>query len=141
MDCAADRSDTTAQRPATQRCALRWRIDTYYGLTRRQGISRRSFVKFCSLTAASLGLGDAGAQQIAQAMQTKARTPLASYRAAELERMKLNFFGFDSSYHVARFNFVHKVPRSRTPLYLARHRRGVPVTGEPAAVKVSALCA
>jgi putative two-component system hydrogenase maturation factor HypX/HoxX len=48
--------------------------------------------------------------------------PLESYRAAELGRMKLNFFGFDSSYHVARFNFVHKVPRSRTPLYLARHR-------------------
>jgi len=50
--------------------------------------------------------------------------PLESYRAAELARMKLNFFGFDSSYHVARFNFVHKVPRSRTPLYLARHRAG-----------------
>ena len=33
-----------------------------------------------------------------------------------------HFFGFDSSYHVARFNFVHKVPRSRTPLYLATHR-------------------
>ena len=48
--------------------------------------------------------------------------PLESYRAAELARMKLNFFGFDSSYHVARFNFVHKVPRSRTPLHLARHR-------------------
>ena len=40
--------------------------DTYYDLMRRQGISRRSFLKFCSLTAASLGLGDAGAQQIAR---------------------------------------------------------------------------
>ena len=48
--------------------------------------------------------------------------PLDAYRACELERMKLNFFGFDSSYHVARFNFVHKVPRSRTPLHLAAHR-------------------
>ncbi len=56
--------------------------------------------------------------------------PLESYRAAELERMKLNFFGFDSSYHVARFNFVHKVPRSRTPLYLARHR-AVPPASTP----------
>jgi putative two-component system hydrogenase maturation factor HypX/HoxX len=54
----------------------------------------------------------------------EASTPLASYRGAELERMKLNFFGFDSSYHVARFNFVHKVARSRTPLHLARHRAG-----------------
>ena len=36
--------------------------------------------------------------------------------------MKQNFFGFDPSYHVARDHFVRKVPRSRTPLYLARHR-------------------
>jgi len=50
--------------------------DTYYELMRRQGISRRSFLKFCSLTAASLGLGDAGAQQIAKAMETKQRTPV-----------------------------------------------------------------
>jgi len=52
----------------------------------------------------------------------EAAKPLEAYRAEELERMKLNFFGFDSSYHVARFNFVRKVPRSRTPLFLARHR-------------------
>jgi hydrogenase small subunit len=51
-------------------------FETYYETMRRQGISRRSFLKFCSLTAASLGLGDAGAQQIAQAMQTKPRTPV-----------------------------------------------------------------
>ena len=49
--------------------------------------------------------------------------PLADYRAAELERMRLNFFGFDPSYHVARHNFVHKIPHSRTPLHLARHRQ------------------
>ena len=47
-------------------------IDTYYGLMRRQGITRRSFLKFCSLTAASLGLGDAGAQQIAKAISDHA---------------------------------------------------------------------
>jgi putative two-component system protein, hydrogenase maturation factor HypX/HoxX len=52
----------------------------------------------------------------------EAAKPLEAYRAEELDRMKLNFFGFDSSYHVARFNFVRKVPRSRTPLYLATHR-------------------
>jgi hydrogenase small subunit len=51
-------------------------VETYYELMRRQGISRRSFVKFCSLTAASLGLGEAGAQQIQQALQTKPRTPV-----------------------------------------------------------------
>ena len=53
----------------------------------------------------------------------EAAKPLAAYRDEELARMKLNFYGFDSSYHVARYNFVHKVPRSRTPLHLARHRR------------------
>ncbi len=52
----------------------------------------------------------------------EAAKPLESYRAEELERMKLNFYGFDPSYHVARYHFVFKVPKSRTPLYLARHR-------------------
>jgi putative two-component system hydrogenase maturation factor HypX/HoxX len=52
----------------------------------------------------------------------EAARPLAVYRAEELERMKLNFYGFDSSYHVARHAFVTKVPRSRTPLWLAKHR-------------------
>ena len=48
--------------------------------------------------------------------------PLEAYRAAELARMHRNFYGFDPSYHVARYNFIHKVPKSRTPLHLARHR-------------------
>jgi putative two-component system hydrogenase maturation factor HypX/HoxX len=51
------------------------------------------------------------------------RKPLEAYRAEEMERMKLNFYGFDPSYHVARYNFVHKVPHSWTPLHLALHRR------------------
>lgn len=53
----------------------------------------------------------------------EADKPLAQYRAEELERMKLNFYGFDPSYHVARYNFVFRVPNSWTPLHLARHRR------------------
>lgn len=48
--------------------------------------------------------------------------PLERYRDEELERMNLNFYGFDPSYHVARYHFVFKVPHSRTPYYLARHR-------------------
>jgi putative two-component system hydrogenase maturation factor HypX/HoxX len=48
--------------------------------------------------------------------------PLSLYRQEELEKMRMNFYGFDSSYHVARYNFVYKVPHSWTPLYLARHR-------------------
>ncbi|SCZ61038.1 hydrogenase maturation protein [Thiohalomonas denitrificans] len=54
----------------------------------------------------------------------EAQKPLAAYRAEELKRMQLNFYGFDPSYHVARYHFVFKVPHSRTPFFLARHRIG-----------------
>jgi putative two-component system hydrogenase maturation factor HypX/HoxX len=54
--------------------------------------------------------------------QDEAAKPLNAYRSEELARLRLNFYGFDSSYHVARFNFIRKVPKSRTPLTLARHR-------------------
>lgn len=65
-----------------------------------------------------------------QMIQEKARIrqadelikPLINYRIEELEKMKRNFFGFDPSYHVARYNFVYKIPKSRTPITLARHR-------------------
>lgn len=60
--------------------------------------------------------------------------PLEDYRYEELERMKLNFFGFDSSYHVARYNFVFKIPKSRTPSHLATHRvKPLTDSGVPAA--------
>jgi len=49
--------------------------------------------------------------------------PLQAYREQELDRMHLNFFGFDPSYHVARYNFVYKIAKSRTPLTIAKHRR------------------
>jgi putative two-component system protein, hydrogenase maturation factor HypX/HoxX len=61
----------------------------------------------------------------------EAARPLADYRAAELERMRLNFFGFDPSYHVARYNFVRKVPKSRTPVWLARHRDRIGAQAAP----------
>ena len=50
--------------------------ETQYEALRRQAVSRRSFLQFCSLTAASLGLGSAGAKDIATAMQTKPRVPV-----------------------------------------------------------------
>lgn len=53
----------------------------------------------------------------------EANKPLADYRAEELARMRLNFYGFDPSYHVARYRFVHRTPHAWTPLYLAAHRR------------------
>jgi len=51
-------------------------LETFYEIMRRQGISRRSFNKFCSLTAASLGLSPAYAATIAEAMETKSRIPV-----------------------------------------------------------------
>jgi putative two-component system hydrogenase maturation factor HypX/HoxX len=65
----------------------------------------------------------------------EAEKPLEAYRAEELARMRFNFYGFDPSYHVARYNFIHKVPKSRTPLTIASHRArrssrsSVPATG------------
>jgi hydrogenase small subunit len=49
---------------------------TFYEVMRQQGITRRSFIKFCSLTAASLGLGAGGAAKIAHALETKERVPV-----------------------------------------------------------------
>ena len=70
-----------------------------------------------------------------QRMVDEAAKPLESYRQEELERMRLNFFGFDSSYHVARYNFVHRLPRSRTPLHLATHRARTPSERTPASTE------
>lgn len=63
------------------------------------------------------------AEKRAERRRDEAEKPLAAYRTEELAQMKRNFYGFDPSYHVARYNFVHKVPHSRTPRHLALHRR------------------
>ncbi len=63
------------------------------------------------------------ADKLARRTREEALKPLAVYRAEELERMTLNFYGFDPSYHVARHHFVNKLPLSRTPRHLAQHRR------------------
>ena len=55
----------------------------------------------------------------------EAAKPLEVHRQEELARMKLNFYGFDPSYHVARYHFVHRVPHAWTPLHLARHRQNM----------------
>ncbi|WP_072776686.1 hydrogenase small subunit [Marivita hallyeonensis] len=51
-------------------------IETFYDVMRRQGITRRSFMKYCTLTASALGLGPAFVPKIAHAMETKPRTPV-----------------------------------------------------------------
>ncbi len=57
-----------------------------------------------------------------QRLQDETIKPLQQYRDEELQRMKLNFYGFDPSYHVARYHFVEKLAKARTPSFLASHR-------------------
>jgi putative two-component system hydrogenase maturation factor HypX/HoxX len=52
----------------------------------------------------------------------EAAKPLKQYREEELAQMRRNFYGFDPSYHVARYRFVLKSPHSWTPRHLAPHR-------------------
>lgn len=52
--------------------------------------------------------------------------PLAAYREEELAQMRRNFYGFDPSYHVARYHFVHKLAHAWTPRHLALHRTEPP---------------
>jgi putative two-component system hydrogenase maturation factor HypX/HoxX len=72
--------------------------------------------------ATSAALESLLAQKAQRRAADELEQPLAAYREAELERMHRNFYGFDPSYHVARYNFVYKVPKSRTPITIARHR-------------------
>jgi hydrogenase small subunit len=51
-------------------------LEGFYDVIRRQGISRRSFMKFCSLTAASLGPAPGMANKIAYAMESQPRIPV-----------------------------------------------------------------
>ena len=50
--------------------------ETFYEILRRQGISRRSFVKFCSLTATSLGSARPSCRASPTRFETKPRTPV-----------------------------------------------------------------
>jgi putative two-component system protein, hydrogenase maturation factor HypX/HoxX len=79
------------------------------------------------IEAEALSLAVHFAQNLAQkrarrACDERAR-PLADYRNHELARMRMNFYGFDPSYHIARHRFVHRTPHAWTPLHLAGHRR------------------
>ena len=52
------------------------RFETHYDRLRNNGISRRDFLKFCSMTAAALGLAPVMAADIAHALETKPRLPV-----------------------------------------------------------------
>lgn len=91
------------------------------------GPDRASFGALIEARAASLaaepGFAAALAEKRMRRARDEARRPLADYRAEELARMRMNFYGFDPSYHIARHRFVHRTPHAWTPLHLARHRR------------------
>ena len=75
-----------------------------------------------SVLASDQGYAARLAEKQRRRAEDEAQKPLHAYRDDELRRMRLNFYGFDPSYHVARYNFIHKVPKSRTPLTIANHR-------------------
>jgi putative two-component system hydrogenase maturation factor HypX/HoxX len=47
-------------------------------------------------------------EKLQRRLQDESAKPLASYRAEELERMRVNFYGADRAYHEARRRFVFK---------------------------------
>ncbi|MDD5298486.1 MAG: hydrogenase maturation protein [Rhodocyclaceae bacterium] len=62
------------------------------------------------------------AEKKAKRTKDESEKPLAAWRGEELAQMTRNFYGFDPSYHVARWHFVQKSLPSWTPRHLARHR-------------------
>jgi putative two-component system hydrogenase maturation factor HypX/HoxX len=89
-------------------------------------LDRAAFIKMIDNLAEQLAHAPDYAARLQRKIQQRSdderEKPLQRYRAEELHRMQLNFYGFDPSYHVARYHFVHKLPHAWTPLYLARHR-------------------
>jgi putative two-component system hydrogenase maturation factor HypX/HoxX len=59
------------------------------------------------------------ADKRARRSRDEAEKPLDAYREEELARMRLAFYGFDPSYHVARWRFITREPIARTPRHLA----------------------
>ncbi len=101
--------------------ARRWKlIDDAFGR------NPPDFLQAAKQRAAALAHDSALPRLIAEKNRRRAADeavkPLARYRQEELERMRLNFFGFDPSYHIARYNFIRRIPKSHTPSYLAVHR-------------------
>jgi Methionyl-tRNA formyltransferase len=118
---AGARALTQARLPVgTAEAHDRGLIDGHFGSSVTE--FRTGIEAFAHGLAAAPDLGDRLTAKTLSRLADEAEKPLAAYRAEELAHMKLNFYGFDPSYHVARWNFIAKVPKSRTPLYLAKHR-------------------
>ena len=87
-----------------------------------RGDARAEIKRFAEALADAPDYADRLAAKQARRRADEAAQPLQTYRGAELHRMRRNFFGFDPSYHVARYNFIRKIGKSHTPLTLALHR-------------------
>jgi putative two-component system hydrogenase maturation factor HypX/HoxX len=99
-------------------------LDAWFGADAQD--FERLLVERAGALAADAACSTLLAEKRARRRRDEADKPLGRYRDEELEKMRLNFYGFDPSYHVARYNFVYKVPKSRTPLTIASHRRTPP---------------
>jgi putative two-component system protein, hydrogenase maturation factor HypX/HoxX len=91
------------------------------------GPDLRSFYTLIEAQAASIATDDGFTKTLTAKRARRERDeqmrPLVDYRTSELDRMHLNFYGFDPSYHIARHRLVHHTPHGWPPLHLARHRR------------------
>jgi putative two-component system hydrogenase maturation factor HypX/HoxX len=90
------------------------------------GPDEQRFFGLIETHAAALAANDGFTRLLAEKRARRERDeqirPLAEYRAEELAHLRMNFFGFDPSYHIARHRFVHRTPHAWTPLHLAQHR-------------------
>ena len=123
--------DVSAEQIARARLPMGVREASAMGLVDAWfGRNKEAFERLLVERAEALAHGPRYASRLEEKLHRRrtdeASKPLSRYREEELEKMKLNFYGFDPSYHVARYNFVYKVPKSRTPLTIARHRRSQP---------------
>jgi len=50
--------------------------DTFFNAMQSRGVSRRDFLKFCTVTAATMGLSASAVAQVVEAMETKTRIPV-----------------------------------------------------------------
>jgi putative two-component system hydrogenase maturation factor HypX/HoxX len=104
-----------------------WEAQSLGLIDAHAGPERGVFRAFIEAEAAALAADGLFDQRVAEkrhrrALDEKVR-PLADYRREELAQMRMNFYGFDPSYHIARYRFVHRTPHAWTPLHLAQHRR------------------
>lgn len=86
--------------------------ETFYEVMRRQGITRRSFLKFCSLTAAALGLGSSFAPRIAFGRPaSSARRAVSCVDRLRLPRLASSGFGY-AAVEAASGLLIHAVKLS-----------------------------